>query len=41
MEVLKNYFVEVDEVVFQGVERQCEVIFCILGIKKKGLYEDA
>jgi hypothetical protein len=31
---LKNDFGEVDEDMIQGVERQCEVIFCILIIEK-------
>jgi hypothetical protein len=30
---LKNDFGKVDEAVFQGVKRQCELIFCILDIK--------
>jgi hypothetical protein len=33
--VLKNEFGEVDEAIFQGVERTCEHIFGIQGIKKK------
>jgi hypothetical protein len=37
--VLKNYFGEVDEVMFRGVERQCELIFYILGIVKSDLHE--
>jgi hypothetical protein len=36
-DVLKKYFGEVDEVIFQGVERQCELIFCILGMEKSDL----
>jgi hypothetical protein len=39
LDVLKNDFVEVDEAMFHSVERQCEIIFCILGIKKSALYE--
>jgi hypothetical protein len=31
---LKNEFGEVDEVMFQGVERLCKLIFCILDIVK-------
>jgi hypothetical protein len=37
MNVLKNDFVEVDEAMFQGVKRPCELIFCILGFKKSDL----
>jgi hypothetical protein len=36
-DVLKNDFGEVDEVMFKGVERRCEIIFCILGIEKSDL----
>jgi hypothetical protein len=32
--MLKKEFVEVDDAMFQGVERLCELIFCILGINK-------
>jgi hypothetical protein len=39
LDVLKNDFVEVDESIFQGVERPCELIFYILGIQKSDLYE--
>jgi hypothetical protein len=35
--VLKYNFGEDDEAMFQGVERPCELIFCILGIKKSDL----
>jgi hypothetical protein len=35
----KNYFGEFDEVFFQGVERPCELIFCILRIEKSDLDE--
>jgi hypothetical protein len=38
---LKKDFVEVDEAMFQGVERPCELIFCILGIEKSYLDEAA
>jgi hypothetical protein len=38
---LKNDFVEVDETMFQGVERPCDIVFCILGIKNTDLDEDA
>jgi hypothetical protein len=38
---LKNKFGEVDEAMFQGMERPCELIFCILGIKKSDLDEVA
>jgi hypothetical protein len=34
---LKNDFGEIDEAMFQGVERPCELIFCNLSIKKKRL----
>jgi hypothetical protein len=34
LDVLKADFGEVDDALFQGVERPCELIFCILGIKK-------
>jgi hypothetical protein len=40
-DVLRNYFGEVDEVMLQGVERQCELIFCILGMEKSDLDEAA
>jgi hypothetical protein len=36
---LKNNFGEVDETKFQGVETQCQIIFSILGIKKRDLDE--
>jgi hypothetical protein len=39
MDVLKNDFVEVDEVTFQGVEKACEHFICILGIEKSDLDE--
>jgi hypothetical protein len=32
---------EIDEAMFQGVERSCELIFCILGIEKSDLDEVA
>jgi hypothetical protein len=40
-ERLKNEFgeVDVDEAMFQGVERPCELIFCILGIERSHLDE--
>jgi hypothetical protein len=41
LKVLKNDLVEVHEVKFQGVERPCEIIFCILGIEKSELGEVA
>jgi hypothetical protein len=34
LDVLKNEFVEVDEVMFQGDEWPCELIFCNLVIEK-------
>jgi hypothetical protein len=34
LDVLKNVFGEVDEAMFQGVEKACEQIFCILRIEK-------
>jgi hypothetical protein len=33
LNVLKNDFGEVDEAMFEGVERPFELIFCILGIE--------
>jgi hypothetical protein len=33
MDVLKNDFVEVDEAVFEGVERPYELILCIMSIE--------
>jgi hypothetical protein len=36
---LKNDFGEVDEAMFQGVERPYELIFCILSIEKSYLGE--
>jgi hypothetical protein len=39
MNVLKNDFGEVDEEMFQDVERPDELIFCILIIEKSELYE--
>jgi hypothetical protein len=41
LEVLKNDFDEVHEVMFQGVERPYELIFCILGFEKNELDEIA
>jgi hypothetical protein len=41
LDVLKNDFGEVDEGMFQGVERPCEIIFCILVIEKSDLDEVA
>jgi hypothetical protein len=38
---LKFDFDEVDEAMFQGVERSCELIFCIVGIQKSDLDEVA
>jgi hypothetical protein len=37
LDVLKNDFGEEDEAMFQGVERLCELIFCILGMEKSDL----
>jgi hypothetical protein len=34
LDILKNDFGEVDEAIFQGVERPWEFISCILGFKK-------
>jgi hypothetical protein len=34
---LKNEFGEVDEEMFQGVERPCELIFYVLGIERSEL----
>jgi hypothetical protein len=36
LDVFKNEF---NESIFQGVERQCELIFCILVIEKSDLDE--
>jgi hypothetical protein len=36
-EFLKNYFAEVDEVMFHNVERPFESIFCILRMQKSNL----
>jgi hypothetical protein len=41
LDFLKNDFGEVDEAMFQGVDRQCEPIFCILDIEKSDFYEVA
>jgi hypothetical protein len=32
--VLKNYFIEVEEAMFQGVDRPCELIFTSWASKK-------
>jgi hypothetical protein len=40
-DILKNDFGKVDEVIFQGVERPYDLIFCILGIGKIDLDEFA
>jgi hypothetical protein len=37
--MLKNDFAEFDEALFQGVEMQCEIIFCILGIEESDFDE--
>jgi hypothetical protein len=37
----RDFFGEVDEAMFQGVERTSEIIFCILGIEKDNLGEIA
>jgi hypothetical protein len=34
LDVSKTDFIEVDEAIFQGFERPCELILCILGIEK-------
>jgi hypothetical protein len=34
LDVLKNDLGDVDEAMFQCVERPCEIIFCITGIEK-------
>jgi hypothetical protein len=36
---LKKNFVQVEEAVFQGVERLCEIIFCIMGTERNDFYE--
>jgi hypothetical protein len=41
LHVLKNDFGEVDEVMFQNVDRQLESFFYILGIQKSHLDEVA
>jgi hypothetical protein len=33
LDVLKNDFGEGDEAIFQGLERQYELIFCVLGFE--------
>jgi hypothetical protein len=38
---LKNEFGEVDEVMSQGAEKLCELIFCILGIERSDLEQHA
>jgi hypothetical protein len=37
----KSDFGGFDETMFQGVERPCELIFCILGIQKSDMHEVA
>jgi hypothetical protein len=39
--LLKNDLGEVDEAMFEGVERRYELIFCILSIEKSDLDEVA
>jgi hypothetical protein len=34
MDVLKYVFGNVDEAMLQGIERPCEIIFCIVGVQK-------
>jgi hypothetical protein len=41
LDVLKKDFDEVDEAMFHGVERPCEIIFYIPGIDKSDLDEFA
>jgi hypothetical protein len=41
LDVLRNDFGEVDEVMFRGVESPCELIFSILVIEKNDLVEAA
>jgi hypothetical protein len=41
LQVLNNDFGGVDEVMFQGVERRWELIFCVLGIENSELVEVA
>jgi hypothetical protein len=38
-DVLNSNFGEVDEAMFEGVERPCEIIFCNLGIEESVLDE--
>jgi hypothetical protein len=35
----KKDFGEVNEAMVNGIERPCEIIFCILGIEKSDFYE--
>jgi hypothetical protein len=39
LNVLINDFGEVDEAMFEGVARQWELIFCILGIDKSNFHD--
>jgi hypothetical protein len=39
LNVLKNDFGEIDETIFKGVERICEIIFCILDIEQSDMDE--
>jgi hypothetical protein len=41
LNILKEYFLEVHEAMFQGVEMPCEFIFYIPGIEKSVLGEVA
>jgi hypothetical protein len=37
LDVLRNNLVEIDENMFLGVERPCELIFCMLEIQRSDL----
>jgi hypothetical protein len=39
--VLNCDFVDIDEAMFEDVERPCELYFCILGIEKRDVDEVA
>jgi hypothetical protein len=41
LDIFKNHFREVDEAIFQSVERPCEFIFYILDIENRYLDEAA
>jgi hypothetical protein len=41
LDVLENNFNELNEALFQLVERSCEIYFCYLGIQKGYYYQVA